>query len=92
MFSARLAVFAQAPSEGEISCGRAYSRHFGAYDDQPPSYDIISIRGASPNDELRQILREDGYSEIVLTVDGFRASRRAPEPEADRHDQARDAP
>lgn len=49
--------------------------HFGAYDDRPPRYDVIEIRGTPPTAALRACLAENGYDQIIELTDGFRASR-----------------
>jgi hypothetical protein len=52
--------------------------HYGAYDDNPPSYDAVQVLGAQPTPELIDFLAENGYTEIRAWPGGFRAGRIEP--------------
>ena len=49
--------------------------HYGAYDDNAPSYDAVQVWGARPVPELIEFLAENGYAKIEEWSGGFRASR-----------------
>jgi hypothetical protein len=47
--------------------------HFGAYDDDPPTYEALDVWGAILSEELRNLLTTAGYSNLVPLQGGFRA-------------------
>jgi hypothetical protein len=49
--------------------------HFGAYDDNPPTYEALEVYGAAPTQELLEMLAETGYVCVLPRANGFRASR-----------------
>jgi RimJ/RimL family protein N-acetyltransferase len=49
--------------------------HFGAYDDNPPSYDAVDVIGTHPSPGLVQLLATTGHTVIRDFPRGFRASR-----------------
>jgi hypothetical protein len=49
--------------------------HYGAYDDNTPSYDVVQVWGVRPLPELIEFLAKNGYVEISEWSGGFRASR-----------------
>jgi hypothetical protein len=52
--------------------------HYGAYDERPPTFDVLEVWGAPLTSELEGRLIDDGYIAIVPRPDGFRATRVAP--------------
>ena len=49
--------------------------HYGAYDDNSPTYDAVDVLGTAPTPALRQLLAATGYTSIAALPSGFRASR-----------------
>jgi hypothetical protein len=49
--------------------------HYGAYDDNAPTYDAVDVLGAAPTRRLTGLLATTGYTRISALSDGFRASR-----------------
>lgn len=65
----------RSPTEWCLEVLPTFDEHFGAYDDNPPSYTSIEIYGAPATPELIAMLAANGYVHVVARADGFRASR-----------------
>ena len=47
--------------------------HFGAYDENPPTYEALEVWGAILSEDLRHLLTTEGYAKVVPLQGGFRA-------------------
>ncbi len=63
---------------GESWCAeilRTIALHFGAYDDNQPSYEAVDVIGTHPSPRLVELLASTGHTVIRDFPRGFRASR-----------------
>ena len=65
----------KAPEDWCIDVLPTVDMHFGAYDDNAPTYDAVDVWGAEPAPTLLELLATNGYTRITPMPGGFRASR-----------------
>jgi hypothetical protein len=66
---------AASPDDWCIEVLPTVDMHYGAYDDNAPTYDTVEIWGATPTPALVRLLGTNGYTRINDHAGGFRASR-----------------